>query len=64
MCLVWAIDIGRLQVTPEEFVQQAVPFCLTQEEALALHAEMDFLSQGFVDLFAMSLARTGSSFNT
>ncbi|CAE7508995.1 Csmd3 [Symbiodinium natans] len=55
---------GNQLVTPEEFVQQAVPFCLTQEEALALHAEMDFLSQGFVDLFAMSLARTGSSFNT
>ena len=37
-----------------------MPFCLTEAEALAVHAEMDFLSQGFVDLFPMSPARTGT----
>ena len=41
-------------------MRQAMPFCLTEVEALAVHAEMDFLSQGFVDLFSMSPARTGS----
>ena len=47
-----------LEVMPAEFVRQAVPFCLTEAEALELHAEMDFLNRGFVDLFAMSPART------
>eukprot|EP00439_Symbiodinium_sp_Y106_P053055 s1728_g7.t1 len=54
----WDADTdGNLRVTPEEFVRQAMPFCLTEAEALAVHAEMDFLSQGFVDLFPMSPAR-------
>ncbi|CAE7254855.1 PSMC3 [Symbiodinium pilosum] len=55
-----AADVnGDLQVTPAEFVQQALPFCITEAEALDLHGQMDFLNQGFVDLFPMVPARTG-----
>ena len=34
-------------------------YCISESEAMALHAQLDVLAQGFVDLFALSNSRSG-----
>lgn len=53
-----AADVNAdFKVLPEELVAQALPYCISESEALALHAQLDVLTQGFVDLFALSDSR-------
>eukprot|EP00438_Fugacium_kawagutii_P000251 Skav212296 [mRNA] locus=scaffold732:600348:624010:- [translate_table: standard] len=46
-----------LKVLPAELLAQAAPYCISETDALMLHARLDVLSQGFIDLFAFSSTR-------
>ena len=53
-----AADVNAdFKVLPEELLAQALPYCISESNALQLHKELDVLSQGFIDLFAFSSTR-------